>query len=256
MSVNSPSPAALQCSLLRPLSRHWVILLVALAGTLTLGRATPATVTNILAEFRALPPNWQEAGSIIDATSEQKKLVAGPGKGLLVCIPGSEPAMREHLFSQWEHGDLDLEVEFLLPPRSNSGLYFQGRYEVQVFDSWGARELKSRDCGGIYERWDPARGKGREGFEGHPPRVNAARRPGEWQTLRVVFVAPRFDATGRKLSPARFVRVELNGQLVQENVDVTGPTRSAAFEDERPLGPLMIQGDHGPVALRRLTVKR
>lgn len=213
-------------------------------------------VAEMRAQFRPLPANWQEAGGIVDATSREKTLVASPGRGLLVCVPGAEPAARENLFTAWEHADLEIELEFLLPPKSNSGVYFQGRYEVQLFDSWGARDLRPRDCGGIYQRWDPARGPGREGFEGHAPRVNAARPPGEWQSLRVVFEAPRFDREGRKIRPARFVRVELNGQLVQENVEVGGPTRAAPFTDERPSGPLMIQGDHGPVAIRRFVVKR
>src|SRR6185503_17098727 len=68
--------------------------------------------------------------------------------------------------------------------------------------------------------------------------------------------APRFDAGGKKTKNARFTKVVLNGFVIHENVDVTGPTRSGAFIDEKPLGPLMIQGDHGAVALRNLAVKR
>ena len=95
---------------------------------------------------------------------------------------------------------------------------------------------------------------GQEGFEGTAPRVNACRAPGVWQHLRIEFAAPRFDTNGRKTAPARFVKVTLNDVVVQENVAVSGPTRSAAFTDEQPLGPLMIQGDHGPVAVRNISV--
>ncbi|MCX6951918.1 MAG: hypothetical protein NTV51_07105, partial [Verrucomicrobia bacterium] len=74
--------------------------------------------------------------------------------------------------------------------------------------------------------------------------------------LHIEFQAPRFDATGKKTKNARFTKVVLNGYTVQENVEVTGPTHSSAFNDEKPLGALMIQGDHGPVAIRHLAYKR
>ena len=90
--------------------------------------------------------------------------------------------------------------------------------------------------------------------KGVPPRLNASRAPGLWQHLDIVFRAPKFDGK-RKIANARFVRVVLNGAVVQENVEVTGPTRAAPFEDERATGPLMIQGDHGPVAVRNIQYK-
>ncbi|MCZ7637199.1 MAG: DUF1080 domain-containing protein [Verrucomicrobia bacterium] len=82
--------------------------------------------------------------------------------------------------------------------------------------------------------------------------------PGEWQTFDITFTAPRFDATGRKTAPARFVQVRHNGRLIHENVALTGPTRAAVWEserDEKPTGPLMLQGDHGPVAYRNLRLR-
>jgi hypothetical protein len=128
-----------------------------------------------------------------------------------------------------------------------------GRYEIQVLDSWGVEKPKHGDCGGIYQRWDNKRKP--KGFEGHPPRVNASKAPGEWQTFGVVFRAPRFGADGKKTQNARFIKVVHNGQVVHENVEVTGPTRAAAFGDEKPKGPLMFQGDHGPVAYRNMRIR-
>jgi hypothetical protein len=159
------------------------------------------------------------------------------------------------LLSRHEHGDCEAHVEFVIPQGSNSGVYFQGRYEIQVLDSWGkpAERLGHGDCGGIYQRWDPNRKP--PGYEGHPPRVNASRPPGEWQTFDVIFRAPRFDADGKKVANARFVKVVHNGKLIHENVEVTGPTRAAAFGDEKPTGPIMLQGDHGPVAYRNVWLK-
>ena len=107
----------------------------------------------------------------------------------------------------------------MLAKGSNSGVYLQGLYEMQILDSWGTTEpLTSSDLGGIYHQWIDNRGVG-----GSAPRVNAARRPGEWQSYQAWFRAPRFDAAGKKIEPARFLRVLLNGQLVQQDVDVAGP---------------------------------
>ncbi|MCP4644131.1 MAG: DUF1080 domain-containing protein, partial [bacterium] len=158
----------------------------------------------------------------------------------------------KHLFSKAEFGDCRAHIEFMVPKGSNSGVYFQGRYEVQVLDSWGVETPGHGDCGGIYQRWDDKREP--KGYEGHPPRVNAARAPGEWQSFDVVFRAPRFDSDGNKIENARFVEVVHNGVLVHENVSLNGPTRSSRYNDEKPMGLLMFQGDHGPVAYRNIWV--
>ena len=86
--------------------------------------------------------------------------------------------------------------------------------------------------------------------------MNAAKAPGLWQSFHIIFRAPRFNAAGEKTENARFEKVVLNGLTIHENVEVMGSTRAAAFQDEAALGPLMIQGDHGPVALRNLRYKR
>lgn len=209
-----------------------------------------------LAAFKPVTANWRLAGDLAGDPRRDKTLSAAPGTGLLVCNPGTTADTRGHLFTAWEHGDLELDLDFLLTPGSNSGVYLQSRYEVQLFDSWGVKTPTSADCGGLYERWDAARGAGKERFEGTAPRANASRAPGLWQHLHIEFQAPRFDATGKKTKNARFTKVILNGFTIHENVEVTGPTHSSAFNDEKPLGALMVQGDHGPVAIRHLTYKR
>ena len=174
----------------------------------------------------------------------------------LTWTPGAREAVNglsgntRNILSRIEHGDVKAHIEFMVPKGSNSGVYFMGRYEIQVFDSWGVTHPQHSDCGGIYERWADNRG-----YEGRPPAVNASKRPGEWQTFDVEFRAPRFDENGVKTANAVFVRVLHNGVLIHENKEVTGPTRAATFEtDEKPLGPLMLQGDHGPVAYRNITL--
>jgi hypothetical protein len=207
--------------------------------------------------------SWRQAGEWIVTggaavdPADDKRLLPMPGTGSILNGKG----VTRDLVTVKEYGDIEAHIEFTVPRGSNSGVYFMGRYEVQVLDSWDAAAGKPKekpsysDCGGIYERWDDARGPGKEGYEGHPPRSSAARKPGEWQTFDVLFRAPRFDASGKKTENARFVRVVHNGVLIHENVEVTGPTRAAAFQDEKPLGPLMLQGDHGPVAYRRIAIR-
>lgn len=229
------------------ISWKWSTLLVTGAAWI----ATVAHAQDLLQEFDAPPSNWSLAGSIYSDLDERWSLVAEPGNGILVNQPTGHA--NGNLHTAWEHGDIELDVEFLLPAGSNSGIYFQGRYEVQLLDSWGKQEPTFSDCGGIYQRWDAA---AERGFEGHAPRFNASRAPGLWQTLKVVFEAPHFDHSGRKTRNARFVLVEHNGSVIHQNVEVSGPTRSASFEDEKRSGPLMIQGDHGPIAFRNLRYKR
>ncbi len=228
---------------------------VALAAVVRAQAPLPAGLVPLdsFAAFRPVAANWRVAGGLDGDPRREKTLSPAAGTGVLVCTPSREA--RTHLFTVGEHGDLELDLEFLVPPGSNSGVYLQGRYEVQIFDSWGVAAPKDSDCGGIYQRWEAARGKGREGYAGVAPRANASRAPGLWQRLQIAFRAPRFDAAGKKTAHARFVKVVLNDFTIHEDVEVTGPTRSSAFEDERPVGPIMIQGDHGPVAIRALQTR-
>ena len=245
---------------LRVLARALATVLVSLTATSRAQSLLPSEriALDSVAAFKPLTANWQLAAGLAGDPRRDKTLTATPGSGIFVCNPGKTPETRGHLFTAWEHGDLELDLEFLMAPGSNSGVYLQSRYEVQLFDSWGKPAPTSADCGGIYQRWDAARGAGKQGYEGTAPRANASRAPGLWQKLHIEFQAPRFDAAGKKTKNARFTKVLLNGFLIHENVEVTGPTRSALFENgpEAPLGPLMIQGDHGAVAIRHLAYKR
>ncbi|MEO7412475.1 MAG: family 16 glycoside hydrolase [Opitutaceae bacterium] len=219
----------------------------------TLLPSSPLPLTS-LAEFKSPGANWQLAGGIAGDPRREKAIVPIPGSGVLINNPTD--SAKSALTTTWEHGDVELDLDFLLPPGSNSGVYLMGRYELQLADSWGVKVPTFADCGGIYQRWDDARGKDKEGFEGIAPRANASRAPGLWQHLRIEFQAPRFDAAGVKTSNARFVKVTLNDFVIHENVEVNGPTRGAAFPTENPRGPLLIQGDHGAIAFRNIASKR
>jgi hypothetical protein len=199
--------------------------------------------------FQSPSSNWKLVGAVQSAyqdtfltTAKGSGIVYNEYKRSIQFQPG------HHLVTKMEHGDMYFECDVMLPRKTNSGIYFQSRYEVQLNDSWGVKSPRYSDMGGIYERASTD-GKG---FEGSSPMQNAAKAPGLWQHLEVSFEAPKFDKNGKKTTPAKFNFVKLNGVVIHENIFVSGPTRSAAFENEKPYGPLMIQGDHGPIAIKNI----
>lgn len=207
-----------------------------------------------LEEFRPTSENWSIAGNVQSDYEIEGSMNLFDGTGVLVNNPDDDN--RQNIFTEFEHGDLELKLEFLVPRGSNSGIYLQGRYEVQILDSWKVNEPLFSDVGGIYERWDESMPEGEQGYEGIPPKVNAGIAPGLWQEYHILFRAPRFDDSGNKTENARFEKVYLNGALIHENVEVTGPTRASEFTDEVEEAPIMLQGDHGPVAFRNIQYKK
>ena len=235
--------------------------LLLLTGVLALGQTRaqlapppPPLKTSIiisngksLAGWRTPLDDWKLVRNAAPSPENPKAFTLAEGKGVLV---NGDKGRTGNVFSKHEHGDVMVAIEFMVPQDSNSGIYFQSRYEIQIFDSHGKKKITSGDNGGIYQRW--ANGNG---FEGAAPIMNASKPPGEWQKFIITFRAPRFDESGKKIENAQFVKVIHNGQLIHHNVEVTGPTRGAAFNDEKPIGPLMLQGDHGPVAIRKILLK-
>ena len=206
-----------------------------------------------LSYFQSPGATWKLVGDVRGDLKQKAILTTTPGTGVLVNMtdfsnPGTD------LVSNLHHGDLDLELDYMMALGSNSGIYMQGRYEIQLLDSWGVLNPKAGDNGGIYERWNEGKPEGQKGYEGHAPRQNASRAPGLWQHMKISFQAPRFNSTGTKLENAKILRVELNGVSIQENVELSGPTRGAIGGNEVALGPLRFQGDHGPVAFRNMVV--
>jgi len=195
---------------------------------------------------------WRGVSEVSAVAEKCEFEVKGEGKILVNSTTKSEKA--PYLLTKEEFGDVKIELEFMVPKGSNAGVYVMGRYEIQILDSFGRAKFGSGDLGGLYQRWDPNRPKARQGYEGTAPKVNAAKQPGEWQTMEIVFRAPRFDEAGKKFKSATFERVTVNGQLVQENVATTGHTQSAPLEGDAKVGPIAIQGDHGPIAIRSYKV--
>lgn len=144
------------------------------------------------------------------------------------------------------HGDRSLRA-----PKPGNVATLSYRYEVQVLDSFGQAAPGSGDCGGLYSSCSSEP----KCYPGKAPPPGLSRAPGEWQSLDVIFRAPRFGAAGRKTANARFVEARHNGRVIHENADATCPTCAATYNDERPTGPLKLQGDHGPVAFRNLRIR-
>jgi hypothetical protein len=208
-----------------------------------------------MSSFKPAAKNWSIVGDVFfDRTGNEKANKTANGKGVLLNMPSDKN--KDNLVSNFEHGDVELDLEFMMAHHSNSGVYLQGRYEIQLLDSWGVRNPRAGDCGGIYERWDESKPEGQKGYEGYAPRVNVSRAPGLWQHFNIVFQAPRFDAGGNKIANARIVRIAHNGVVIHENVELTGPTRGQALPGEAAMGPIVIQGDHGAVAFRNIRYKK
>jgi hypothetical protein len=185
---------------------------------------------------------WKVVSALKLDPADPKKLegegTGGDANGILFRSP---VAHGSDIISEKQWGDCEVHVEFMVPKGANSGVYLMGRYEVQVFDSFGKDKMGTGDCAAIY------------GVKA--PSENAAKAPGEWQSFDIIFQAPRFDAAGKKTANAKFLKVYWNGKLVQENSEAKGPTGSEIEHNEKPTGPLMFQGDHGIVGFRNVRVK-
>jgi hypothetical protein len=253
------------------------LLFVCVCASCALPLAAQQTLNlNDLSAFRPQVGNWQIVGDVVinpdvdihekakpevnlNETKKGKKskpvsaqvtpqpVTFTAGTGILLNM--NDDVKKDHLISVFEHGDLELELEVMLPRGSNSGIYLQGRYEVQLLDSWGVKTPKFGDIGGIYRNWETEKGKI---YMGKAPLTNPAKAPGLWQKFKISFRAPRFDAAGKKIENARFIYVDLNGVRIHENVEVPLPTGGPIENNEKATGPLMIQGDHGPVAMRNI----
>ena len=231
MKLPAPSPA---------LFHRATVLLAALAIS------TPAALAErgVLEAFRETE-HWRAVAEVAAVPDENALTFSGEGD---IIVNGErQDRSIPYLMTQEEFGDVHVEFEFMVSQRSNSGVYLMGRYEIQIFDSFGRERAGWGDLGGLYARWDAENDRH---LEGRYPIVNAAKPPGEWQTMEILFRAPTFDEDGNKLTHATFEKVVINGEVVQRNAITTGPTRAHPLDGEAATGPVAIQGSHGPVAIR------
>ena len=147
-------------------------------------------------------------------------------------------------------GDCQLHIDWATPAvvsgegqgRGNSGVIFQGRYELQILDSYQNRTYFNGQAGALYSQ--------------SAPLVNVSRKPGEWQSYDVIFHAPRFDENG-KLLKVGTITVLHNGVLVQDHVEIKGPTaqQPSKYEPHSIKQPLVLQ-DHGnPIRFRNIWIR-
>jgi hypothetical protein len=166
--------------------------------------------------------------------------------GILTVVPGTGNIRTRQRFE-----DMQLHIEWRIPENGgqgqnwgNSGVFIQGRYEVQILNSWGNENptYSNGMAGSIYKQ--------------HIPLVNASRAPGEWQNYQITYFAPRFTNEGKVKKPAR-VTVLHNGILVQDNVEIKGNTvhRGPPYYDHHGAAPIVLQ-DHGDkVSFRNIWVR-
>jgi hypothetical protein len=236
----------------------WIVILCSVGWIFELSRSEadePALLELVgdrgLQAWRKPTGDWIVAAAALPDPARTNRLTAEPGQGTL--INGVTGKTRNLLTSE-DFGDVDTHFEFLIPKGSNSGVKFEGLYEIQIIDSFGVAKPDGHHCGGIYPRAELLP-KYHYLDEGTPPLLNAARPPGEWQTLDVVFRAPRFDSSGKKIKNARFDKVVLNSQVIHQNVELKTPTGHYWRNKEVERGPILLQGDHGPVAFRNIRVR-
>jgi len=153
-----------------------------------------------------------------------------------------------------QFGDIQMHIEWKIPKsisgagqsRGNSGIFFQGRYELQILDSYQNATYTNGQAASIYKQ--------------SPPLKNAMNPPGEWNVYDVIYTAPRFNTNGSLFSPAR-ITVLHNGVLVQNNFEIKGPTEYIGLPkySSHGDGPIILQ-DHGDpseaISFRNIWVRR
>ena len=175
--------------------------------------------------IREKQPEWGDPIELIDGNLSKWILAEGNRfrveDGILVNRAGGK-----NLITKRNFDDFKLHIEFRYPEGSNSGVYLRGRYEVQIYDNYGM-DPESHLIGGVYGFIDPI--------------ANPAKKAGEWQSFDITLVG-------------RVVSVTFNGVQVICKSPIPGITGGALDSKEGQPGPIMLQGDHGPVEFRNITV--
>lgn len=166
--------------------------------------------------------------------------------GILTIVPGTGGIKTKKPF-----GDCQLHIEWRSPAkvegdgqnRGNSGVFLQGRYEIQVLDCYNNKTYSNGQTGSVYKQ--------------HIPLVNACRKPGEWQTYDIIFTAPRFGESGRVVIPA-YVTVIHNGVLIQNHVPIWGTIEFIGlpkYQIHNLKEPLQLQDHNCPVSFRNIWIR-
>ncbi|MBA7588536.1 hypothetical protein ES708_30595 [subsurface metagenome] len=179
---------------------------------------TPITLLNgkDLTGWKLVEPNKINGWSVVDGA-----LINNP-----VQKEGEQPVQYGNLRTEQEFEDFNIKLEVNVPAHSNSGVYLRGRYEIQVVDSYGAKQVGT-SMGALYTRVTPG--------------VAAEKPAGSWQTIDITLCD-------------RHVTVILNGIKIIDNQPAFGPTGGALTSDVFAPGPIYLQGDHGTVSYRNIVI--
>ena len=175
---------------------------------------------------RKQEPVWGKPIRLFDGTNLKGWHAMGENQWKAESGIMRSPHSGSNLVTDETFKDFKLHIEFRYPKESNSGVYLRGRYEVQVIDSKGL-EPSNVLLGGIY------------GFL--TPSEMVAKAPGEWQTYDITLVG-------------RMVTVVANGKTIICNQEIPGITGGAIDSNEGEPGPILLQGDHGPVDYRNIII--
>jgi hypothetical protein len=175
---------------------------------------------------REKAPSWGSPVKLLGSNSMDAWEAMGPNQWTVTNGVLSSPKSGSNLVTKEKFNDFKLHIEFRCPKGSNSGVYLRGRYEVQIEDSKGKQPEKHL-MGGVY------------GFL--TPNEMAAKDPGEWQTYDITLVG-------------RIVNVVANGKNIICNQEIPGITGGALDSREGEPGPIMLQGDHGPIEYRNIVI--
>jgi hypothetical protein len=201
-----------------------------ISGSMTMGdgRTLTWTGTRAPALRRAAPPVWGEPITLFSGTSLDGWHTVGRGESQWSAVSGvlQNAKSGANLATDRKFDDFKLHLEFRVPKDANSGVYLRGRYELQIDDAAGL-DPSSHHLGGVY------------GFIA--PSENVAKPAGEWQTMDVTLVG-------------RMITYELNGTTIICNREIPGITGGALDSAEGEPGPLLLQGDHGPVDYRNIVI--
>lgn len=229
---------------------------VALACRIEAGPRAPARVAQAATPPVAIALSTEPpAGAVVLFTGKPEQLTTNFYKrygttpaNWTVSADGVATPQKSDIVTKQEFGDCYVHAEFREPAdangnpigHGNSGIGLQGRYEVQIFNSYD-EPPSAEGCGAFYSQT--------------PPMVVASKKPGEWQTYDIVFRAPRLDADGKVVEQPR-ATVFQNGILVQNNAEFHGPTgiQYGELKGQPKTGPLILQGDHDPVQFRNVWV--
>jgi hypothetical protein len=205
-------------------------------------------VFKTLAAFGSAEKAWSDVTDIVINPIKPGSFKKTAGSGIILGELGKNGS---RLSTPANFGDSELEFDFLVERGTIAAVLLQGRYQINLSDSWADLSSSFNSMGGI-GRHDM---QNAASFSGATPLIKVAKAPGLWQHVRIRFKAPEFT-NGIKTANAVFEEVYINECLVQQNMELQEPSNGSVSEKEQPVGPVVFYGSNGILALRNLEVRK